>query len=61
LANGAIDPATRQNWLNTLLEGVLRDVNIGGMDFADGARDAVIEFSTDAECQFRNHLVPAYK
>jgi uncharacterized Zn finger protein len=49
LANGAIAPTTRQDWLNTLLEGVLRDVNIGGMDFADGARDAIIEFATDAE------------
>jgi uncharacterized Zn finger protein len=49
LADETIDPITRQDWLNTLLEGALEDVKLGGMDFAAGAGDALIEFATDDE------------
>jgi uncharacterized Zn finger protein len=49
LAEGSIDPATRQDWLNTLLEGFLEDVNLGGIDFAFGARETIIELTTDDE------------
>ncbi len=49
LADATIDPATRQDWLNTLLEGALEDINLGGMDFAAGAGDAIIEQATDDE------------
>jgi uncharacterized Zn finger protein len=49
LADALIDPATRQEWLNTLLEGVLEDMNLGGIDFAAGAVEPLIELATDAE------------
>jgi uncharacterized Zn finger protein len=49
LADDAIDSSTRQAWLNSLLDGVLADVNFGGMDFAYGASEAIIEFATDDE------------
>jgi uncharacterized Zn finger protein len=49
LADAAIDSTTRQDWLNSLLEGVLADVNLGGIDFAYGASEAIIEFSTNDE------------
>jgi uncharacterized Zn finger protein len=49
LADVTIDPATRQDWLNTLLEGALEDINLGGIDFAAGAGDALFELATDDE------------
>jgi hypothetical protein len=49
LADATIDPATRQDWLNTLLEGALEDINLGGIDFAAGAGDALFEMATDGE------------
>jgi uncharacterized Zn finger protein len=49
LADDAIDSSTRQDWLNSLLDGVLADVNFGGMDFAYGASEAIIELATDDE------------
>jgi uncharacterized Zn finger protein len=49
LADSAIDTATRQDWLNTLLDGFLEDVQLGGMDFAFGASEAIIELATDDE------------
>jgi uncharacterized Zn finger protein len=49
LADRAIDPATRQAWLNTLLEATLKEVSLGGVGFAEGSGDAIIEQATDAE------------
>jgi uncharacterized Zn finger protein len=49
LADATIEPATRQEWLNTFLEGVLEDMNLGGIDFAAGAVEPLIELATDAE------------
>jgi hypothetical protein len=51
LADGEIDSTTRQDWLNSLLDGVLADVNLGGIDFACGASEALIEYATDDEWQ----------
>jgi hypothetical protein len=49
LADDEIDATTRQDWLNSLLDGVLADVNFGGMDFAYGASEAIIEWATNDE------------
>jgi uncharacterized Zn finger protein len=49
LTDAAIDSTTRKEWLNTLLESVLEDVNLGGIDFAAGAEDALIKLATDDE------------
>lgn len=51
LSDAAIDSTTRQEWLNTLLEGILEDVNLGGIDFAAGAEDALMEVATENEWQ----------
>jgi uncharacterized Zn finger protein len=49
LADAAIDSTMRQNWLNSLLDSVLADIDLGGIDFAYGASEAIIEFATDDE------------
>jgi hypothetical protein len=49
LADITNDPAIRQEWIDTLLAGVLEDINLGGMDFARGAQEALIEQTTDDE------------
>jgi uncharacterized Zn finger protein len=49
LADETIEPSTRQDWLNTLLEGALADMHLGGIDFAAGAEEALIEMPTEME------------
>jgi hypothetical protein len=49
LAQGEIGSATRREWLETLLEAYLKDIELGGTDFAPSAGDAVLELANDEE------------
>jgi uncharacterized Zn finger protein len=49
LTDETVDSATRQDFLNTLLEGCLADIRLGGMDFAAGTSEAIIELATEDE------------
>lgn len=44
-----LDSTTREAWLTTLLEGELKDIEIGGIDYAAGASDYLIEQATEGE------------
>lgn len=44
-----LEIATREIWLTTLLDAELKDVEIGGIDYAAGATDHLLEQATDAE------------
>jgi len=46
-----LDSPTRKLWLMTFLEAFLKDLEMGGIDFAYGAKDCLIEFATEAEWQ----------
>ncbi len=46
-----LDAATRELWFMTLLEAGLHDVELGGIDFAAGAWDALLRHVTEAEWQ----------
>ena len=48
LSRGRPDPATRQSWLDTLLEAVLAEAGMG-IDFASGAEEALFEHATAEE------------
>lgn len=37
------NPNTRKSWLETLLKGVFKDIEIGGIDFAAGAWEGILE------------------
>lgn len=43
------DRNTRKSWLETLLQGVFKDIEIGGIDFAAGAWDGVLESAQPQE------------
>lgn len=43
------DEDTRRAWLQCLLEAELTDVELGGIDLAPSARDAILELATDEE------------
>lgn len=44
-----LDAQTRREWLNTLLDAELKDIELGGIDFAAGATDALLENATAEE------------
>ncbi|MGQ9533204.1 MAG: SWIM zinc finger family protein [Desulfotomaculales bacterium] len=43
------DARTRLEWLQTLLEAELADVELGGIDFAVGALDLILEHATEGQ------------
>lgn len=47
-----LDAETRSIWLHTLLDGVLKDLELGGIDYAYAAREALLESATDAEWEW---------
>jgi hypothetical protein len=44
-----LDAAIRKSWLTTCLEAYLKDLELGGIDFAAGAIDAVLSWATEAD------------
>jgi uncharacterized Zn finger protein len=46
---GQADATTRQEWLGALLEAELTDIEMGGIDLAPSAREAVLEHANAAE------------
>jgi len=49
IKNSDADDDTRRKWLQSLLEAELADVELGGVDLAPSARDAILELATDEE------------
>lgn len=49
LKQGQADSATRQVWLETLLEAQLADIKMGGIDFASSGYEAILKNATDEE------------
>lgn len=49
LGAGHSEPRTRQQWLFALLEAFLNDIELGGIDYAKGACEFVLNCATDAE------------
>ncbi len=49
LDEGDYDSNTRQEWLATLMEAELADIKLGGIDFAPGAFDIILEQATEEE------------
>ncbi len=49
LKKGKVDDRTRSAWLEALLEADLTDIEIGGVDLAPSAREAILENATDEE------------
>lgn len=49
LKKSAADVRTRRAWLETLLEAELADIEMGGIDLAPSAREAVLEHANDEE------------
>jgi uncharacterized Zn finger protein len=45
----SLDPITRAAWLTTLLEAGFQDIELGGIDYAAGATDVLLEWATDEE------------
>jgi hypothetical protein len=52
LQQGTADRKTRQAWLMALLEAELTDIEIGGIDLAPSAREAVLEHATEEEWEW---------
>jgi uncharacterized Zn finger protein len=50
-AAATLATVTRQAWLTTLLDATLKDIELGGRDFAYSAQEGLIEYATDAEWQ----------
>ncbi|PSN18146.1 hypothetical protein C7271_14075 [filamentous cyanobacterium CCP5] len=44
-----LDAAQRRRWLETLLNAVLKDIELGGMDYAYPASEAIAELTTEAD------------
>lgn len=49
LKNSKADAETRRAWLEALLEAELTDIEMGGIDLAPSAREAVLEHANDEE------------
>jgi uncharacterized Zn finger protein len=49
LKKGKVGDRTRRLWLEALLEAELTDIEIGGVDLAPSAREAILENATDEE------------
>lgn len=52
LQHSQADAATRREWLTALLEAELTDIELGGIDLAPSAREAVLEHAGAAEWQW---------
>lgn len=52
LAKGAPDDKTRREWLDTLLDAVLTDVKLGGMDLAPSAEEVLLKRTTAQEWEW---------
>jgi uncharacterized Zn finger protein len=52
LKKGKVDDRTRSAWLEALLEADLTDMEIGGVDLAPSAREAILENATDEEWEW---------
>ena len=48
----SLDSETRAIWLHTLLDAVLQDIELGGIDYAYPARDVLLQWATDAEWEW---------
>jgi uncharacterized Zn finger protein len=51
------DRQTRQQWLEGLLEAELTDIELGGVDLAPSAREAVLEYASEAEWEWLEERV----
>ena len=49
LKKSKADDQTRRAWLEALLEAELTDIEMGGIDLAPSAREAVLEHANDEE------------
>ncbi|MFH1200111.1 MAG: SWIM zinc finger family protein [Candidatus Micrarchaeota archaeon] len=49
LAKGSPDKQTRREWLGILLDSVLADVDLGGLDLVPSAEDAILSCATAEE------------
>lgn len=49
LKKGEADDATRRAWLEALLYAELTDIEMGGIDLAPSAREAILEYAGDEE------------
>lgn len=52
LAEGKPEGEVRRAWLEALLDAELRDIQIGGIDLAPGARDALLAHAIDKEWEW---------
>lgn len=52
LKKGKADDRTRSAWLEALLEADLTDIEIGGVDLAPSAREAILKNATDEEWEW---------
>lgn len=52
LQHSQAEAATRQEWLEALLQAEFADIEIGGIDLAPSAREAVLEHANAAEWQW---------
>jgi uncharacterized Zn finger protein len=59
LKKGRADDGTRRAWLEGLLEAELTDIEIGGVDLAPSARQAVLENATDEEWEWIEKRIQA--
>jgi uncharacterized Zn finger protein len=57
LQNGTPDHTTRRAWLEALLEAVLTDIELGGIDLAPSAREAVLAHATTEDWTWIEPLV----
>src|SRR5262249_59302608 len=49
LEKSSADSKTRLAWIETMLEAYLKDIDIGGIDLAPSAAEAVLELANDEE------------
>jgi uncharacterized Zn finger protein len=57
LQQSQADRKTRRRWLEGLLEATLTDIEIGGIDLATSAREAVLEHASEAEWEWLEQRV----
>lgn len=44
-----VDPKVRRDWLTALFEAELQDLELGGIDFAAGAEEVLLDWATDED------------
>ncbi|OLE54356.1 MAG: hypothetical protein AUG51_08790 [Acidobacteria bacterium 13_1_20CM_3_53_8] len=52
LAKSEADPETRREWLETLLRAELADIELGGIDLAPSAKEAILKYANREEWQW---------